>query len=177
MKNLKIALLLLTLIFFVSVSMQANEQKAYNQQRFSFISHSKNISGHANFNFSRDMVTNYKWSNQKKSNFFLKMGIAGAAVAGGSWILIIPGIALLAVSYSRIGIVGINPYYLSAYSTEAYGLYIGGAVLIGLGIPACIIGIGLLVPGFVLYAIFKKKVSMFIDSDINSSRVGFAIKL
>ena len=194
MKKIKIFLLLLFFVFIISAFAQANELKINNQNNFSFTSHLKESTNLNCNNSLQNKIVNLKKSGGAgKVRGFTRMGGAGAAVFGISWVFMIGGIALLAYAYislinaglfaatSFMSLSTLSLYSLAGPALTSYYLLIGGAALLAVGLTMFWVGLPIMIVGYALAAYHRKKgrASLLIKTDIDNAQIysGIAIKI
>lgn len=176
MKQVRGLMLIITFIFIIGAFAQANEIKIQEQQKISFVKATNSIN---TFSPLKDKVTEYKWSKDKKVKFFKNMGIAGIIVTASSGTLMLIGIILLAVNAYQISQVPYVAYLGWSAYTAFTPLGVAGGLLFGLGLSGLLIGVALIVVGFVLSNYFKKKAAMYIPREPEKAYMttGISIKL
>jgi|GEM_PF-7096315 len=179
MNKIKIILLILFLLFICNI-IEASELKTLdlnNNRSSSFFTIEDNHSESINIYDITYLAKNNKDIKLYggKGGGFLVMGIIGAVVFGIGWLLIIPGIALAVYAYlTPISSSGSNIW-------ESVGTIIGstfiktyylvcGIALIVLGSIFVVVGLPLMIVGFVNYSKKRKSnVSFILDANQNGT--------
>jgi hypothetical protein len=174
-RNIKLCIGLFIGIFSC-ISTYSNEKKVCDATGYSFKINYSGINdcitdmndvmntsapGICNFGYSKG---NYaRWSE----NMFW-LGIAGCIVGCIGFTMIVIGAPLLAYGW----------YYWPGYYYGTYfGLYAAGCSLLGIGLFLFCAGICMLIPGFILYAVFKKKAGISYETDCENPSVSMALAI
>lgn len=179
-------------LFFAGTLLGANEfsNTAHSSGKKSFFTALNSGSGWSGSHyggslFQKGDIVSYSSSRDwdYRADNMLRMGIAGAILFGTSFFVWITGVAICA--YSFYALLGGSWSWTMLYGTLTLGagLYIGGVTLIALGQIMFWVGLPLMIVGFVLHAVFRRKArtAMFMDSAYDENGAGFryglAIKL
>jgi hypothetical protein len=179
----KILLLILFIILMgqvlVANEIRGKENIRMDNYHFSFAQNSDNSFFNTRsidkLSYPFDKAAKMSADSNNKVKLFTGLAIAGTVTVGVSLFLLIPGIALTAYGYENRWQFSSDPndygWYLD-YTT----MYVGVGVFV-LGMLVFLTGIPLMIVGWILRTYHKGKISVFMDSDIQRSRIGLAFKI
>ncbi len=149
------------LLFLFIISLIINNYLFSNEMEI------KSETSHFNFIIKKVAGDSTSLENDSKVTGFRNMGIAGAVIFGCSLLTLGGGLGMYIYAYQVVANViasssDMNDWISAAASVA--GLYYGGIALIAVGTACSVVGLTLMIVGFVVSAYYKNKIAFFIEN-------------